>query len=55
MLSREYLKEICPIHIKDLCKITGETQSEICKGWLLNYLRRDDFSFVYGTLYYDGN
>ena len=48
MITKEYLKELCPIHINELSKITGETSSQICEGWLRPYLQEGTFSFIYG-------
>ena len=50
MITKEILKELCPIHIQKLSRITHEGQKEICQGWLRDYLRDGSFSFINGII-----
>ena len=54
MISKEYLKTICPITIKELCSICGQSSKTICLGWLREFLRTEEFVLNNGLIRYIG-
>ena len=54
MLSKQTLKNLCPIELKELSQITGQSSKTMCLGWLRNYLRTGEFTFTWGLLDYNG-
>ena len=50
MISKQHLKEICPITLKELGIICWESPKTICLGWLREYLRTGEFTLTNGLI-----
>ena len=54
MISKQHLKEICPITLRELSLRCCESPKPLCLGWLRDYLRTGEFTLTYGLVEYRG-